>query len=419
MSQRILTIAHGHPERIAGGGEIIAYGCHKEYARSPDVENAWFLARGDLGPGTSGRVRQIRRNEYIWDQATGDPFLMTAANVHEVYGYFAELLAQLRPTVVHFHHYIHMGLECLKAVKDVNPEITLVLTLHEYIAICPNAGLMMKPGSDRLCKSGAYDHHLECAPEKSDEDLWIRKRRFEEYFAFVDAFVAPSEFLRDRYIEWGIDERRIVVIRNGHSPVKSLPARDIGQDNLRNRFGFFGQLAPHKGLDVVLRAMLGMSDEDRSLVHLTVNGANLSRQPSGYVDDLRALASKLMQSGNLVSAGPYASEELADRMRQVDWVVVPSIWFENAPVVIQEAYQHGRPVIVSDLGGMKEAVPDGGGGFRVARGNPAAWADMLVRLAGSPDLWDQARERIPQVQTSQDCARAHLELFKRIQAKAD
>jgi glycosyltransferase involved in cell wall biosynthesis len=84
-------------------------------------------------------------------------------------------------------------------------------------------------------------------------------------------------------------------------------------------------------------------------------------------------------------------------MREVDWVVVPSIWFENAPLVIQEAFAHGRPVICSDIGGMAEKVTDGVDGLHFRAGDAASLADVLGRAVRTPGLWQQLRAGIPAV----------------------
>jgi glycosyltransferase involved in cell wall biosynthesis len=74
-------------------------------------------------------------------------------------------------------------------------------------------------------------------------------------------------------------------------------------------------------------------------------------------------------------------------MDDIDWVVVPSIWWENSPLVIQEAFMYGRPVICSDIGGMAEKVTDGVNGLHFRAGNPRSLADVMTRAAGDRELW--------------------------------
>ena len=81
-------------------------------------------------------------------------------------------------------------------------------------------------------------------------------------------------------------------------------------------------------------------------------------------------------------------------MSQTDWVVVPSLWWENSPLVIQEAFMHGRPVICSRIGGMAEKVTDGVNGLHFAAGNIGELAETIRLAVSTPGLWDKLREGI-------------------------
>jgi len=110
--------------------------------------------------------------------------------------------------------------------------------------------------------------------------------------------------------------------------------------------------------------------------------------------------------------GPYQPDELRARMAAVDWVVVPSIWWENSPMVIQEAMVHGRPLLVSDIGGMREKVRDGVDGYRIAARNPTAWS-AAMQLSARLDQpgWTALAQNIRRPEGHQDCAMRHLILI--------
>jgi glycosyltransferase involved in cell wall biosynthesis len=98
-------------------------------------------------------------------------------------------------------------------------------------------------------------------------------------------------------------------------------------------------------------------------------------------------------------------------MADVDWVVVPSIWYENSPLVIQEAFAIGRPVIATDFGAMREKVTNDVTGLTVPRGNPHAWGDVMLRVSKDPKLWDRLYAALPTPLSLSDCAVAHLEMI--------
>src|SRR6185436_12596375 len=117
-----------------------------------------------------------------------------------------------------------------------------------------------------------------------------------------------------------------------------------------------------------------------------LHGANLEIQTPTFQQEFRALLDSTAQA--VTFFGRYEHSELPRLMAAVDWVVVPSIWWENSPLVIQEAFHHGRPVICSGIGGMAEKVTDGVNGLHFRRGDPASLAATIRRAATSPGLWE-------------------------------
>jgi glycosyltransferase involved in cell wall biosynthesis len=296
-------------------------------------------------------------------------------------------------------------------MKQVVPNVRIYMTLHEYMAICRNNGQMVKVGGLNLCNSESFDECRQCFPQNTREDFWLRKHYFQAYFKCVDGFVAPSEFLRQRYIQWGLKPERIVVIENGHSDDPLLPPRDLREGETRNRFAFFGQINPYKGIDLLLEALHAMPKKERRQVVVEIHGANLEHQHGELQDRIRRLSEPLIKKHHLRWVGPYRPSELRNRMDGADWVLVPSVWWENSPMVIQEAFVCGRPVISSDIGGMAEKVTHGVDGLHVRTGNAMHWGETLYEAATTAGLWDRLRAGIKRPITVAECVNAHLEAF--------
>jgi len=198
----------------------------------------------------------------------------------------------------------------------------------------------------------------------------------------VDLFIAPSEQLRDRYVDWGIPSEKIQVEEYGRLPLDYQPGNP--RRKKRNRFGFFGQFSHYKGVNVVLRAAKRLAEEDVDAT-IYLHGANLEIQPQEFQDEFDEL---LEASGDrVVMIGRYDHDQLGALMEDVDWVLVPSRWWENSPLVIQEAFMHGRPVICSNIGGMAEKVTDGVDGLHFRVGDPEDLARVIAQAAGSSQLW--------------------------------
>src|SRR5215208_374430 len=156
-------------------------------------------------------------------------------------------------------------------------------------------------------------------------------------------------------------------------------------DRPRNRLAFFGQFNHFKEINVLLEAMK-ILDEEESDAHLWLYGANLELQPEEFTNEFQSLVEATERNVTLV--GPYDHDDLAALMANIDWVVVPDIWWENSPLVIQEAFLHARPVICCDIGGMAEKVTDGVNGLHFHVGNPNSLAQTVRRAVRSPDLWE-------------------------------
>lgn len=410
---RILVISHAHPDFSLGGGESAAYNLFQCYREHPEVAHAWFLGRIDRGRSPTGAIGLRRSDEYLWEQSISDWHLMKAQHRDSLTTRFADLIRALRPTIVHAHHYMHLGLEFLRVIKQVDPRIRIYMTLHEYMAICRNNGQMVRTDGKTLCSRASDEDCRRCFPQHSAEDFWLRKHTFMRHFDLIDGFVSPSRFLRQRYVDWGIDPARIEVIENGQADEPVLPPRRLGAGETRNRFGFFGQLTPYKGLHVVLEGLLQMDEASRRGIVLEVHGANLELQTPDYRDRVQTLSQPLIAEGVVQWMGAYPPQQLRSRIAAVDWVVVPSTWWENSPMVIQEAFLSGRPVLGSDIGGMAEKIRHDVDGWHVAVGNPHQWGQAMAELASSTGTWERLRAGISRPTTHARCAQAHLQLFQR------
>lgn len=408
-NERILVISHEHPDFSKGGAEIAAYNLFKSYRSSSLVEEAWFVARADRGNGVTGHLRMRRENEYLWEQGIAD-WSMRASHRDSLLGAFTDLIRQIKPTVVHAHHYVHLGVELFRVIKTIDPSIKVFLTLHEYIAICANHGQMVKTNGS-LCYGASDEDCRRCFPDRTVEDFWLRRHFLSENLKFVDHFISPSSFLKQRYVAWGLSDEKISVIENGQDPVKPLPPRSLENGELRTVFGYFGQINKFKGLPVVLGALSRLDDISKKNMILEIHGANLDKQPAEFQSHVRSLLDPLIDEGIVKWVGPYEPHEKRKRLSHVDWVLVPSVWWENSPMVIQEAFQHGRPPIVSDIGGMAEKVEHNVDGLKVSAGSETSWAALFKRVIREPNLWQELYDGITPRPDHDLCSKIHLDLF--------
>jgi glycosyltransferase involved in cell wall biosynthesis len=409
---RVLVISHGHPDFSLGGGEIAAY-AHWAELRRRGID-AMLVSRVSNSPGHTGApffARSADGFEVLFNPPPVNHFRHSQPHREVVYRDFRALLERFRPTAVHFHHYAHLGLELIREVRKYAADVPIVLTLHEFLAICHAQGQMLKTNGLLCQKAVPFDCHM-CFPDISPQDFFVRELFVKSFLALVDFFVCPSQFLCDRYIAWGVPAEKMVVLENGQ------PQRDeekaiagVSSDQkYETRFVVLGQLSRRKGTLVLLDAVRQLPKRLRKVVRVEIHGSAQYAEDDFTVQMERALKG-LEDTVRLY--GPYRSEDVRSIIRRNGWLIVPSIWWENSPLVIQEAFAAGRPVICGNIGGMAEKVVDGVTGFHFRVSNAADLAARIEECAANPGLWKTICAALPQPPTIDQTVDRLLVIYSR------
>lgn len=412
---RVLVVSHGHPSLSLGGAEVASHNLHKGLNGLGVTSR--YLARvahpvPRHGASALMSLRQ-KSDEILYHADDYDHFLMSNRNTDDIRKDFLRFVRDVKPDVVHFHHILGLGLEMIFAVRDALPDARIVITFHEFLAICHHHGQMVKTRGMKLCNRASPTDCHACFPEISPARFLRRERFAQSMLGLADHYVSPSHFLAERYISWGIDGTRMSVIENGLDIPEQAPPRPLPAGGRRSSFAFFGQMTPYKGVDVLLDAVGRVPErlwgEDARLM---IFGGNLERQPDDYQLKMAALVEK---AGDRVRfCGSYQNPEMPRLMRSVDWLIMPSVWWENSPIVIQESFFHGRPLISSNIGGMAEKIRDGVDGLHFRAGSAEDLADRLCEALTDATLWDRLRAGIRPPGDYLGFARAHLDLYRRL-----
>jgi glycosyltransferase involved in cell wall biosynthesis len=409
-SLRILVISHSHPEISKGGAEIAAYQLYRGVASRTDCV-AWFMGCDRRRNRSDIPISQpFNAGEFLYSAGEFDWFKFSNRDARFPEA-FTNLLLEIRPDIVHFHHYINLGVEAFALVKRILPHAKIVVTLHEYLAICNHHGQMVTNPYRSLCYQASPARCIECFQEFDESDFFLRKRYINHFFDFVDHFVSPSQFLADRYVSWGMSDDRISVIEN---LIRSR-AGGRGIDSIKMngplQAGFFGQLSFLKGVNVLFEAANLLDKEERLDISFEIFG-DYRNQPPEFQKELRERMETVGQNVRL--NGPYDETRVDGLMQSVDVIIVPSVWWENSPLVIQEAFRNGRPVLCSDIGGMAEKVRDGIDGFHFHTGSAMSLATLLKRLADNRELLIEVAETARKVHSTDAIIDAHLALYRKL-----
>jgi glycosyltransferase involved in cell wall biosynthesis len=315
---------------------------------------------------------------------------------------FAETLERFRPDVVHVQHLMYLSARLVEIAR--RPCIPVVITLHDFWFKCNNALLLRHTGEIcrdnerfRACADCAAGRRRrpELARRLTARVLGQRDRLLRDALSQAQAVIAPSQFLKDQFVRDGyLPEESIRVIENGIDTSSVLPHRDR-RDGEPVRFAYIGSIAPHKGVHVLVEAF----NRVRGPARLDVYG-DLEAEPV-YAAELR----RTLGRPEARLRGRVPREEVWEVLSETDVLVVPSLWYENSPVIIQEALAAGVPVAGSDLGGVAEKVREGVNGWRFPPGDAEALRGVLQRVVDEPGGVEAMRRGIETVFSTAENAR--------------
>lgn len=326
---------------------------------------------------------------------------------HLAAGYFKKILANFKPDVVHFFHLNRLGTGLIE--HAVQAGVPAFMTPTDFWAICPTAQLVLCNG--RLC-SGPSAHAGNCVKhfaQSTQKGLtgtlakWLptpladvlarltqagviaRYPHHEEVKAIssrlrinvarlnqLSKIVAPNHFMQELLVRHGVAPARIV-----HSAF-GIDVTGVGANVPRLaprqpfRVGFIGTLAQHKGCHVLIQAFQALPP-GRAV--LKIYGS--TQDFPDYASDLKRRADHHQA---IEFCGVFPNSEIAEVLAELDVLVVPSLWFENTPLVLYSAQAARCPVLASDFPGIAAVIRNEVNGLLFEAGNVAALAQQLSRL---------------------------------------
>jgi glycosyltransferase involved in cell wall biosynthesis len=441
---RILLATHFFPPSQAGGTESYTLGLAKalrKHGHEPYVICAGSL---DAAHGWPPRIEDdaydgipVRRLSWNWHRAP-DPI----ANFYEnpwADDVLQAYIGELSPDVVHVTSCYSLGAGIIPSSRQAGART--VLTLTDFWFLCIKHTLLRGDGS--LCDgpksslecqkclasgSGTLGPLMRLAPPDLVASSLLAATRWpaltrlrglrgyvgdaesrlvslKQAISHADTVLAPSHFLKSMFVRNGYPTSSMQVSPYGLDLSWGPRSERRAADGLIS-IGYLGQIEPLKGVDVAVRAVLSL---DPSVpVRLRVYGS-LDKN----VQYSRSLQQAARNDQRVEFLGPYQREHLADILADLDVVIVPSLWYENTPLVISEAFAAGRPAIATNLGGMSEAVQHNVNGLLFERGDVAGAAAAMRRLVDEPDLLTRLRGGIRPVRTIDDEIGNLLDIYSR------
>ncbi|HEB52543.1 MAG TPA: glycosyltransferase [bacterium] len=388
---RILLVSHGLPPDSVGGVEqhtsglaaaLAAMGHEVEiYARA----NLPGREQGACEPVADGNPR-VFRVAYRWENVDSLAAMYTCAPMAEAMARFLaeRRAAGIRYDVAHVHHLTGMSVDSLAVLRDAR--VPTVMTLHDYWLFCPRGQMFHHDGE--VCETAPVERCANClqqtfpwwlreAPREQVEALQERAR---QTLAAADRLVVPSARAIPPFAALGVPDGRIAVVENGVDTerLEALPPPAAGPGPLR--VGYFGTLIPSKGLDVLVAATQQLPPDT---VELHVHGNAVPYH--GDEGFLTRCFQQLQPGHGVTYHGPYSLDEMPARIATIDVLAAPARWHEAFGLTVREALAAARPVLVSRVGGLQDAVEDGVEGrvlrmAKACRGRARGFAAMARDL---------------------------------------
>jgi glycosyltransferase involved in cell wall biosynthesis/MoaA/NifB/PqqE/SkfB family radical SAM enzyme len=387
----ILKIIHGYPPHYNAGSEVYSQSICNELAATHKVS---VFTREENPYSPDFGIRHESGGKNLDFYFVNHPHGKDGYRHAQIDQHFAALVGRLKPDVAHVGHLNHLSTGLVDELNRQN--IPIVFTLHDFWLMCPRGQFLTRGiGShdnyqlcagqqDTKCATDCYKVYFSGRADDEEQDKtdwagWIHRRMLETKSIVdkVDVFIAPSQYLRNRFIrEFSVPEHKIVYLDYGF-PLEYLTQTQKSPEKRNYTFGYIGTHIPSKGINLLIDAFKQIDKPAGLKIFGRDNGQST-----------RALKLLAASSKNPIEfAGEYINHNLAnDVFSQVDCIVVPSIWAENSPLVIHEAQACKIPVITADFGGMKEYVHHQVNGLLFEHRNSASLAEQMIFAMNNPEL---------------------------------
>jgi len=391
---KILKVIHGFPPDYMAGSEIYSYHLVKELINQnietfvfTRVENE-FHKQHRIYNEVFEKIPIQRVNKPKRDYLYKDKFFDDKLDV-----IFKEYVQKVNPDIVHFGHLSHLSTNLIKITKELN--IPIVYTIHDFWLFCVKGQMINKQGS--ICPNPSIKNCTKCSPYVVDKiEVEKSQNHMKNIISMIDVFVSPSHTLRNFFISQGIEKSKIKYLKYGFNTEKIKYNKKIFKPNSKINFGFMGRVIPTKGIKVLVDVFNELPKENLFLY------GNIGAQK------------RFLETDNIVFKGGYDNNTINDVLNEIDVLIVPSIWYENAPLVIQEAFLSGIPVITSDLGGMSELVQNNENGFTFKVGSKTHLKEVITKITNNPMILNELKNSRNSVVDIKDDAKEIIKIYNQL-----
>ena len=363
---RVLKVIHGFPPDYMAGSEVYSYNLVRSLAKRTEAFHVFTRVENDFASPYQTydeiiegfhvyRVNKPKR-DYYYEEKFED------ASIEKL---FENYVLKINPDIIHFGHLSHLSTNLITIARK-KFQLPVIYTIHDFWLHCVKGQLIDK--NNNRCSGPSPQKCHECSPYYTSVNRVASKlEHMKNIMNFINVFLVPSHTVRNFFISQGIPKNKLIYSKYGFNNDFIQFRKRSYKNSCKVRFGFMGRIIPTKGIHVLVKAF------EKIDVELLVYG------------DV-GIQKRFLEKSNIIFKGGYDNQNLNEIFDNIDVLIVPSIWLENSPLVIQEAFLAGVPVITSDIGGMKELVKEGVNGYLFSVGDPNALKKIVLNIHQNPEI---------------------------------
>lgn len=364
---KLLNINSYHYRR---GGSDVVYLEHASLMENLGWENGFFSMHHPKNDPTPWAQYFVDELEFGQSYSLGQKLSMASKVVYsfEAQHKLKRLLADFSPDIAHLHCIYHHLSPSILPILAANG-IPIVMTAHDLKIACPAYKMLNTQGICERCKDGSVLNVLKhrCIRRSVGASAIVMvesalQQTMQTYRRYLTRVIAPSRFFLEKFVEWGWPREQFAYVPNYVDAAQFSPVFGAGA-----YFLYFGRLAPEKGVGTLIRAAAA---------------AGVQLKIAGTGPEQTALEVMNTQYGSPAEfLGFRSGADLHHLIQACRAVVLPSEWYENAPMSVLESFALGKPVIGARIGGIPEMIEEGLNGWCVPSGDNDALAARLREVA--------------------------------------
>lgn len=344
------------------GHEVIPFSIHSN--KNVETEYSRYFVE-PIGSRDATYFEECKKTpKVIWQMLTRSIYSV------EVEKAIRKEIAEVKPDLVYIIHFVNkLSPSVICGAKKMG--LPVVLRLSDYFLLCPRFDFMYNKKPCEECLTKGYGTCIQKRCVKGSlfasavRVFSMKVHKAMDVYKNVDAFITPSEFLKNKLTANGFDPDKITCI-----PTFTASKSEVGEPKTGSYGLYFGRITEEKGVDTVVKAYERMPE--RSVKIMGDDTTEEAKHLKAYI------AEKKIE--NIEFVGFQAGEALERIIQDARFTLIPSIWYDNLPNTALESFQYSKPVIASNIGSLPELVQDGVNGYLFDPYKPEELAEKVKQL---------------------------------------